>query len=508
MTLLEATTKELKALHEKTGQCHQWNQLSQSILNQASAQLAVGDRAAAYVTNSVEKGVEVSAGLIRATNAFASEREYWWWAAGRLADSQTATSAIMSPDYRCRKLHAQLIRRMAQAIQGDVGHNNDLTLFFELRSSPDREYRRRLFTTLMSGYSQVQQSMAALVSIVSSDHILALDTDPANGPVGVSVPVAERFVEFCRNNATLMHNYVEMRAERLGVKRVEGWDLGVSLGGSSEEIDMGLALELLKSTLDGFPVRFLDVFKQALAESWFNIRQEESRGQFRGGFTRNVYGVHPYVSLSWANDIEHTFALAHEFGHAVHFTLANEHQPYWSAKPDQLSAEVAAAVMEWSLWRAHKGTDMGTKLVWGALRFLQQTFNFGMLTNLELNILSRSRQGQKVSSKWLTDAWADICKEYYGPKFNVTHGVGLGWCRQQSLLEQYPFHSAAYGLARSVALHMTGEQDVSLVEFMGSGGSVPGWSAIREHTGVNLEHATSFERLFDGFYDLVARLSR
>ena len=42
--------------------------------------------------------------------------------------------------------------------------------------------------------------------------------------------------------------------------------------------------------------------------------------------------THSYVFISWTGKMAEAFVLAHELGHAGHFTLAQKHQPYLESK--------------------------------------------------------------------------------------------------------------------------------------------------------------------------------
>ncbi|EHF3565430.1 peptidase M3, partial [Enterococcus faecalis] len=61
---------------------------------------------------------------------------------------------------------------------------------------------------------------------------------------------------------------------------------------------------------DSFNNSWSSIFKKIITESW--IDWDSKPGKRPGGFSINVYEVHPYILLNWTDDLNGLFALAHE----------------------------------------------------------------------------------------------------------------------------------------------------------------------------------------------------
>ena len=57
---------------------------------------------------------------------------------------------------------------------------------------------------------------------------------------------------------------------------------------------------------------------------WIDFAQ--NKGKDTGAYCASPYATHSYVFISWTGKMAETFVLAHELGHAGHFTLAQKHQ--------------------------------------------------------------------------------------------------------------------------------------------------------------------------------------
>ena len=56
-------------------------------------------------------------------------------------------------------------------------------------------------------------------------------------------------------------------------------------------------------------------------------------------FCASPYFTHSYVFISWTGKMAEAFVLAHELGHAGHFTLAQKHQPYLESEASMYFVE-------------------------------------------------------------------------------------------------------------------------------------------------------------------------
>ena len=79
------------------------------------------------------------------------------------------------------------------------------------------------------------------------------------------------------------------------------------------------------------------IMEKALTDRW--VDRADNIGKSTGAFCSSPYGVHPYILVTWADDMRSAFTLAHELGHAGHFALAHKHQTYVNLAPPGISSK-------------------------------------------------------------------------------------------------------------------------------------------------------------------------
>src|SRR5699024_12198866 len=71
---------------------------------------------------------------------------------------------------------------------------------------------------------------------------------------------------------------------------------------------------------------YKEIITKGLNERW--VDYADNIGKQSGAFCASPYGSHPYILMTWTNQMRGAFTLAHELGHAGHFYLANHYQKF------------------------------------------------------------------------------------------------------------------------------------------------------------------------------------
>src|SRR5699024_12854392 len=69
---------------------------------------------------------------------------------------------------------------------------------------------------------------------------------------------------------------------------------------------------------------YKEIITKGLNERW--VDYADNIGKQSGAFCASAYGSHPYILMTWTNQMRGAFTLAHELGHAGHFYLANHYK--------------------------------------------------------------------------------------------------------------------------------------------------------------------------------------
>jgi len=92
--------------------------------------------------------------------------------------------------------------------------------------------------------------------------------------------------------------------------------------------------EAKKYVMDGLSILGEDyktIIDRAFNERWIDFVQ--NKGKSTGAFCSSPYGAHPFILISWTERMREVFVLAHELGHAGHFSLAHQNQNILNSRP-------------------------------------------------------------------------------------------------------------------------------------------------------------------------------
>ncbi|NMR85440.1 oligoendopeptidase F, partial [Vibrio parahaemolyticus] len=97
------------------------------------------------------------------------------------------------------------------------------------------------------------------------------------------------------------------------------------------QISVEEAREYILGALSVLGEDYTEMLNRAFDERWIDFVQNE--GKSTGAFCSSPYGAHSYILISWTERMREVFVLAHELGHAGHFTLAHRNQSIFNSRP-------------------------------------------------------------------------------------------------------------------------------------------------------------------------------
>src|SRR5699024_10240182 len=90
------------------------------------------------------------------------------------------------------------------------------------------------------------------------------------------------------------------------------------------EITFEEAKKMMQDALSIMGEEYKEIITKGLNERW--VDYADNIGKQSGAFCASAYGSHPYILMTWTNQMRGAFTLAHELGHAGHFYLVNYYQ--------------------------------------------------------------------------------------------------------------------------------------------------------------------------------------
>lgn len=200
---------------------------------------------------------------------------------------------------------------------------------------------------------------------------------------------------------------------------------------------------------------YVSIIKRAFDERW--IDSADNIGKSTGAFCSSPYSAHPYILVTFQENMRDAFTLIHELGHAGHFFLANKEQCYFNTRPSRYTVEAPSTMNEMLLGRHLLKTNDDPKMKkWVILQFLG-TYYHNFVTHLleatfQREIYAMAEKGTPLTSKLLCDTKLSVLKGFWGDSVDIDDNAGMTWMRQPHYyMGLYPYTYSA-GLTASTAV--------------------------------------------------------
>jgi oligoendopeptidase F len=252
-----------------------------------------------------------------------------------------------------------------------------------------------------------------------------------------------------------------------------------------------------------------------LEQRWVDIYP--NKGKRAGAFSAGSQGTHPFILMSYSDDIFSMSTLAHELGHSLHSYYSWRTQPFIYARYPLFLAEVASnfnqAMVRAHLLATQTDRDLQVAVIEEAMNNFHRYFLImPTLARFELDIHERMERGEALPAKTLVTVMTDLFREAYGDEVEVdSDRVGITWAEfpTHMYMNFYVYQyatgiSAAHALAEGVLAGAPGAAEKYLA-FLKAGGSRYPLDTLRL-AGVDMTSPEPVERAFGVLANMVDRL--
>jgi oligoendopeptidase F len=352
---------------------------------------------------------------------------------------------------------------------------------------PDRELRLAALDVLYEALEGVSDVQAACYDAIVGDR-LSLDRLrkipdtlwPTNQRNELTGDVVEAMMTAIEEHYPLGRRWFVRKAAVLGLDRLQLADQYAPIG-SDRRVEWTEAITMVDDSLRDFAPRFSEIFQTCLERG--HVDAEPRPGKVGGAYCNSVSKtVLPYVLLNYTDQLRDVVTLAHEFGHAVHGTLALERQTYRSYHTGIAVAEVPstfAQLLAVERLIDHE-EDTATRIMLLADRAesaMASIFRQTMMTRFEIKAYAVRGEGKALTSDRLSELWFAENERYYGDSIELPTGYRLGWSYIPHFIH-VRFYTYAYAFAHLVAFSLLARyrEDPerfapAYVEFLSSGAS-------------------------------------
>lgn len=363
---------------------------------------------------------------------------------------------------------AKLADMQFSSIQDEEGNELPVSFaIFESRYefSPDTYVRRKAYESFVSTLKQYQNTIAAtyatevkkqvtLAKLRNYDSVTHMLLEPQQ----VTPEMYHNQIDIIyKELAPHMRRFAELKKKVLGLDKMMFCDLKAPFDPEFDpEITYEEARAVITESLKVMGPDYTAMIEKGFEERWVDLA--DNVGKSTGAFCSSPYGSHPYILITWADNMRGCFTLAHEFGHAGHFYLANQNQHIMNVRPSMYFIEAPSTMNEMLLAQhlLEKNKDDAQMSRWVILQLLG-TYYHNFVTHLleaeyQRRVYTHAEAGKALTAKTLTEIKTDVLKGFWGDTVEIDEGAGLTWMRQPHYyMGLYPYTYSA-GLTASTAV--------------------------------------------------------
>lgn len=407
------------------------------------------------------------------------------------------------------------IIKNAQGEDVRITHGN----YISLLESANREVREAAFTQLYTTYDGVKNTIAALFTGNVKQYDFFAATRHYESPLhaalsdnNIPVSVYDNLIETVNKNLHIMHDYVALRKETLGLDTLHMYDLFVPIVKDFEKpISFEEACDIILKALAPMGEEYVSLLKEAFNNRW--IDKYENEGKRSGAYSWGTYAApHPYVLLNYTDNIHNLFTLAHEMGHAMHSYFSSRTQPYVYANYCIFVAEVASTVNEALLMQYLLKTNTDPIFKKYLINYFMEQFRSTlyrqtMFAEFEKEMHTLNQQGITLTTKLLSDKYYALVKKYHGNAMEVDELISLEWARIPHFYTPFYVYQYATGYSAAITLseRILNEGETAVKDYMKflSGGSSKDPIDLLKIAGVDMSTPEPIEIALQKFAKLI-----
>ena len=350
-------------------------------------------------------------------------------------------------------------------VKNEEGQEVQLThgLYGKLMESPDREVREGAFKALYKTYDGLKNTFATTLSTNVKAHnykakVHKYESARAAALANNHIPesVYDTLLDVVNEHLPLLHRYVDLRKDLLGVEELHMYDMYTPLTGEAPiKYSIEAAMEETLKGLQPLGEDYLAILQEAFDNRWIDWLENE--GKRSGAYSSGAYDTNPYILMNWQDSLNQLYTLVHELGHSVHSYLTRKNQPYVYGDYSIFLAEIASTTNENILTDYLLKTQTDPKVRIYILNhyldgFKGTIFRQTQFAEFEHYIHQKALEGVPLTQDFMTSYYAELNAKYYGPSVEKDPEIDIEWTRIPHFYYNYYVYQYATGFSAATAL--------------------------------------------------------
>jgi oligoendopeptidase F len=390
---------------------------------------------------------------------------------------------------------------------------------------PDRKARRAVYNNYMDKYIEHKNTLASNLAHSIKANVFYMrarkhDSSLAASLFDLNIPtdVFYNLIDTFKKNLPVWHRYFEIRRKALGLKKLAYYDMWAPIAKKKVKVPFERGVELICESLAPMGKEYVETVRRGcLKERWVDVYPNQ--GKAEGAFSWGVQGTHPFINMSYTDEVTSMSTLAHELGHSMHSYLTWQNQPFVYTDYSLFVAEVASnfhqAMMRGHLLKTVTDKNFQLALLEEAVggNFFRYFFQMPTLARFELETHQRVERGEPLTADSMIDLMADLFAEGFGSNFDMDRErVGMTWSTFGHLFADYYVYAYATGISGAHAFAgkiLRGEPNAveNYLGFLKSGSSDYSLNVLKK-AGADLTTPGTVEETFAVMEEYIDRMEK
>lgn len=412
-------------------------------------------------------------------------------------------------------------------IQDEQG--NDLPVSFALfeskyEFSPSAYIRRKAYSSFVSTLKRYKNTVATTYATEVKKQVALSRLRKYESVTHMLLEPQKVPIEMYNNQLDIIYNelaphmrrFADLKKKVLGLDQMLFCDLHAPLDPEfNPTITYEEAGKLIQESLKVLGPEYNTIIETGFKERWVDLA--DNIGKSTGAFCSSPYGSHPYILITWQNTMRGCFTLAHEFGHAGHFYLANKNQRIMNVRPSMYFVEAPSTMNELLLAQHLLATTNDKRMRRWVILQLLGTYYHNFVTHLlegeyQRRVYTLAEEGQALTATTLTEIKTKVLSTFWGDSVEIDEGAGLTWMRQPHYYMGLYSYTYSAGLTASTTIaQMIKEEGQPAVDrwldVLRAGGTMKPLELMK-HAGVDMSKPDAIREAVSYVGSLIDELER
>ena len=369
---------------------------------------------------------------------------------------------------------------------------------------PDAQVRYNAYASVRQVMQQHNSLYAYILNAVAQDHKLENQMRGYDSTLHkqlladeVSEPVFRAIMDGTQARFDLWQRYYTLKGQALGQK-IRTCDVYAPWASEAiAPLPYQAGVETLLAAIAEFDVNYARRAEEFFLNNWVDAKVRP--GKRGGAFCWYAHGKHSYLLLSYTEDYNSLFTLAHEMGHGLHFAWIGDRQTYFNSNPPMVLAEIASTfnellLLDYLLKQAGDNPALKKSLITRQLEDqLNLLFRQSTISRLELAVHDRATQGS-FDQSFVNEQWQLLYQTLCGDAVEVLPEHQYDWARIGHIYFK-PYYCYQYTASNIVSLacyqkyREVGKDFIpGYLELLAAGSSQDQVQALRHYVDVDLEN--------------------